>query len=176
MRSIEQTKGKKMAKQIFVPGQGRINAEEIKENLSDEEFQNRFGTSFVSDKEPREIEVGGEAWSRLPTPAGWRILVRPYAGKAISKGGILMAESGVAKEALATVICMVLKVGPTAYVDKRKFGETPWCKEGDWVVIGKYAGARFRLYFDTGDNPEVRMINDDEVIGTVVDPDDVRTL
>ncbi len=147
--------------------------------LNTEEFEKRFGTAFVPDEEPRDLDpetMDGEAWARIPTPVGWRILVRPYSGSAMSKGGIHLAKSGTAKEALATVIAKVLKVGPQAYADHKRFGTEPWCKEGDWVVIGKYAGARFRLYFDTGENPEVRMINDDEVIGRILDPDDVRTL
>ncbi len=169
----------------FMPGVGRIESidkeligkEDVK-LLDPKDFEARFGTAFVQpNDEIREIEIGDEAWSRLPDPVGWRILIRPYSGRSVSKGGTIhLAQSGVAKEALATVVAMVLKVGPIAYADKRKFGDKPWCKEGDWVVVGKYAGARFRLYFDTGDNPEVRMINDDEVIGKVLDPDDVRTL
>ena len=37
------------------------------------------------------------------------------------------------------------------------------------MLIGRYAGARFKL--DDGD--EVRIINDDEVIGTILNPDDI---
>jgi co-chaperonin GroES (HSP10) len=35
-------------------------------------------------------------------------------------------------------------------------------------MIGRYAGARFRI-----DGGEVRIINDDEVIATIMDPADV---
>jgi co-chaperonin GroES (HSP10) len=59
-----------------------------------------------------------------------------------------------------------------AYQDEGKFGNVPWCKEGDWVLIGRYAGARFA--FEDGE--EVKIINDDEVIGTIVDPDDIKSL
>ena len=45
------------------------------------------------------------------------------------------------------------------------FPDGPWCKEGDWVVITKYAGSR--LYIDGG---ELRIVNDDEVIAQVDDP------
>jgi len=38
--------------------------------------------------------------------------------------------------------------------------------------VGRYAGARFSLE----DGEEVRIINDDEVIGTVLNPDDIKTL
>jgi co-chaperonin GroES (HSP10) len=44
-----------------------------------------------------------------------------------------------------------------------------WCKKGDWIMIGRYAGSRFRL----ADESEVRIINDDEVIATILNPDDI---
>ena len=53
-----------------------------------------------------------------------------------------------------------------------KFGDTPWCQTKQWVLIGRYAGARFKLE----DGAEVRIINDDEVIGTITNPDDIRTI
>jgi hypothetical protein len=39
-------------------------------------------------------------------------------------------------------------------------------------LIGRYAGTRFRLE----DDNEVRIINDDEVIATILDPDDIKSL
>ena len=65
----------------------------------------------------------------------------------------------------------VLKMGPLAYQDHDKFGGIPWCEQGQWVLIGRYAGARFSLE----DDSEVRIINDDEVIGTIMDPDDIKS-
>jgi co-chaperonin GroES (HSP10) len=106
---------------------------------------------------------------RMPTPSGWRMLVIPYIGKRTSKGGIHLTKETVDRESLATVVAYVVKKGLLCYSDKEKYGETPWCAEGDWVLIGRYAGARFKL--DDGD--EVRIINDDEVIGTILNPDDI---
>ena len=59
-------------------------------------------------------------------------------------------------------------MGPLAYEDKSKFPTGAWCKERDWVIFGRYAGARFRI-----DGGEVRILNDDEIIGIVQDPDDI---
>ena len=112
---------------------------------------------------------------RMPDPVGWRILVLPYRGKGQTDGGIQLVKETIDKEALATVICYVLKVGPLAYKDN-KFGQpdtrSAWCKQGDWILIGRYAGTRFRLE----DENEVRIINDDEVIATILDPDDIKSL
>ena len=109
---------------------------------------------------------------RMPQPTGWRMLVLPYAGKVKTKGGILLANETVNREALATVVAYVVKKGPQCYDDKARFGDKPWCEEKQWVLIGRYSGSRFKLE----DNAEVRIINDDEVIATILDPDDIVSL
>ena len=108
---------------------------------------------------------------RLPQPTGWRILVMPYMGKATTDGGVHIPDAVRDREALSTVVAYVLRVGPLAYKDHDKFGseEQPWCREGGWVCIGRYAGARFKI-----DGGEVRIINDDEVIATIIEPDDIK--
>ena len=107
---------------------------------------------------------------RLPQPTGWRILVMPYKGREKTDGGIYLPDAVRDREALATVVAYVLKVGPLAYKDQDKFGDgEPWCKEGDWICIGRYSGSRFRI-----EGGEVRIINDDEVIATIVDPEDIQ--
>lgn len=108
---------------------------------------------------------------RLPQPTGWRILVMPYKGRSQTEGGLFLPDQVVEREALATVVAYVLKVGPEAYRDPNKFGPDtePWCKKGDWVCIGRYSGSRFKI-----DGGEVRIINDDEVIATILDPDDIK--
>ena len=105
---------------------------------------------------------------RMPQPTGWRILILPYKGKAVTEGGIHLVQSTVDRESLATVVGYVVKMGPDCYADANKFAE-PWCQEKQWVLIGRYAGARFKL----GDESECRIINDDEVIATIMDPDDI---
>ena len=109
---------------------------------------------------------------RMPQPTGWRILVLPYTGKVTTKGGIIVANETVNREALATVVAYVVKKGPQCYNDKARYGETPWCEEKQWVLIGRYSGSRFKLE----DGAEVRIINDDEVIATILYPDDIVSL
>ena len=106
---------------------------------------------------------------RMPQPTGYRMVVIPYKGKTTTEGGIQLLKETVDREALATVVARVLKMGPLCYNDKEKFGDTPWCKEQQWVLIGRYAGARMKLE----DGEEIRIINDDEVIGTILDPNDI---
>jgi co-chaperonin GroES (HSP10) len=117
--------------------------------------------------DPKLLEKS--ALERMPNPVGWRMLVLPYSGEKKSKGGIVLTKSTIDREALATVVAYVVKMGPLCYNDKAKFGDTPWCEEKQWVLIGRYAGARFKLE----DGAEVRIINDDEIIGTILNPDDI---
>jgi len=108
---------------------------------------------------------------RLPQPTGWRVLVMPYQGKAKTASGLYIPDEVRERESVATVVAYVLKLGPLAYKDPNKFGdnESPWCEEGQWVCIGRYSGSRFKI-----DGGEVRIINDDEVIATILEPDDVK--
>jgi co-chaperonin GroES (HSP10) len=57
-----------------------------------------------------------------------------------------------------------------AYQDKDKFKD-PWCKKGDWVIFARYAGSRLPI-----EGGEVRILNDDEVLGTVKDPESLLHL
>ena len=109
------------------------------------------------------------AKEKLPEPSGWRILILPYRGKGKTEGGVYLPDQLVDREALATVCGYVVKIGPLAYKDQDKFGDTgPWCKEGDWVIFGRYAGSRFKI-----DGGEVRLLNDDEVLATISNPEDI---
>tara|TARA_R110000737_G_scaffold1317_1_gene3858 strand:- start:846 stop:1337 length:492 start_codon:yes stop_codon:yes gene_type:complete len=110
---------------------------------------------------------------RLPQPTGWRLLVMPYQGASKTQGGILIPDEVRSREAVATVVAYVLRVGPMAYKDPGKFGSDaePWCAQGQWVCIGKYSGSRFKI-----DGGEVRIINDDEVIATILEPDDIKNV
>ena len=95
-------------------------------------------------------------------------LILPFAGMGVSKGGIQLLQNTIDRETLATVCAYVVKMGPSCYKDAKFEGES-WCKEKQWVLIGRYAGAKFKL----GDDAECRIINDDEVIATIHDPTDI---
>ena len=106
--------------------------------------------------------------SQLPAPSGWRLLVLPFSPREKTKGGILIAQESLDKLRIATNCGYVLKMGPLAYHDREKFPTGPWCKTGDWVIFARYAGSRLPI-----EGGEVRILNDDEVLGTIKDPEAV---
>ena len=65
-----------------------------------------------------------------------------------------------------TVVGYVVSLGPDAYSDSHKFPEGAWCKEGDWVIFGRYAGARFQI-----EGGDMRLLNDDEILACIDDPE-----
>ena len=119
--------------------------------------------------------LDSSAIERLPNPSGYRILVMPARQKSKTKGGIQILKETSDREQLATVAAWVVKMGPECYKNEKRFSGLPWCKENEWVLIGRYAGTRFKLNFDEEDDlgQEVRIINDDEVIGTILEPSDI---
>ena len=129
-----------------------------------------FGSSEEEEPQITPDNLDDHA-SKLPRPTGYRILILPFKPNATTKGGIMLAKQTMEKEQLATIVGVVVSLGPDAYKDSDKFAKGPWCKEGDWVCIGRYAGARFKI-----DGGEIRIINDDEVIATIEHPDDVYSV
>ena len=137
-----------------------------KTRLALEEKYERRKKRRVSRKKIRSRQYK-EMVSQLPEPVGYRLLVLPFTPKEKTKGGILFSQEQLDKARIATTCGYVLKMGDLAYKDKEKFNE-PWCKIGDWVMFARYAGARLPI-----EGGEVRILNDDEVLGTIGDPESV---
>ena len=114
-------------------------------------------------KEPSQTNL-----EKLPNPTGWRILVMPFQVKEETQGGIIIAQETLDRARAAVQVGYVLKMGDLCYKDKDKYPSGPWCKEKDWVIFARYAGSRMEI-----DGGEIRMLNDDEVLGTIDDPKDL---
>ena len=105
---------------------------------------------------------------KLPQPTGWRLLVLPFRMNEKSKGGVLFANETVDKQQVASQCGNVLAMGSECYKDKERYPNGPWCKVGDWVVFARYAGSRIEI-----DGGEVRLLNEDEILATVKNPEDI---
>jgi co-chaperonin GroES (HSP10) len=137
-------------------------------NLGLEEKYKEEAKTAEPTKEPLNPENIKAVVDELPTPSGWRILVLPFTPKEKTSGGIIIAQESLDRLRIATNCGYVLKIGPLAYFDKEKYPTGPWCKEKDWVIFARYAGSRLPI-----EGGEVRILNDDEVLGTIPDPESV---
>ena len=118
--------------------------------------------------EPLNPENIKSVVDELPTPSGWRLLVLPFTPKEKTSGGIIISQESLDRLRIATNCGYVLKIGPLAYHDKEKYPTGPWCKKGDWVIFARYAESRLPI-----EGGEVRILNDDEVLATIPDPESV---
>ena len=105
---------------------------------------------------------------RMPKPTGWRLLILPYRGKGKTEGGILLPDKIVEEGQISTQVGYVLKAGSLAYKDTEKFPTGSWCEQGDWVMFARYSGSRFKI-----DGGEVRILNDDEILAKIKEPEDI---
>ena len=106
--------------------------------------------------------------SILPKPVGYRMLIRPWSGEKKTKGGILLSDTTHEMIEMTTVVGLVIMMGELCYKDEKKFPKGPWCKEGQFVIYGRYAGSRFKTKYG-----EHRILNDDEIIATIRRPEDI---
>jgi len=136
-------------------------------NALEEKYKEQKVESVEEVKRVDETNVS-DIKDELPQPSGWRILVLPFTPKEKTKGGIIIAQESLDKARIATNCGYVVKMGPMAYGDKEKFPTGAWCKQGDWVIFARYAGSRLPI-----EGGEVRLLNDDEVLGTIKDPESV---
>ena len=132
-----------------------------------------IGKGFGQDKEPNKNEddpskIDSSVIDRLPQPTGYRLLVIPYYPKEKTKGGVYIPDATRDRESFATVVAYVVKMGPDAYKDDDKFPTGAYCSEKEWVLMGRYAGNRFKV-----EGLELRLINDDNIIAKILDPTDI---
>ena len=109
-----------------------------------------------------------EETEKLPKPTGWRIIVLPFRMDEKTKGGILMGQDTLDKQQVASQCVNVLAMGPQCYKDKERYPDGPWCKKGDWVIFARYAGSRIQI-----EGGEIRLLNEDEILATVKNPEDI---
>ena len=131
----------------------------------------RYESSETDALVPKGAKQTEEYLNLIPNPVGYRLLVRPWSGKAKTDGGVYLSDKTQETIEMTTVVGLVIKMGELCYKDKERFPNGAWCKEGQFVIYGRYAGARFKTKYG-----EHRILNDDEIIGTIKKPEDILAL
>ena len=145
--------------------QSSISQKEIPKTRNALEEKYKAEESATKRLDPDNIK---DQIDQLPEPVGYRMLVLPFTPKEKTKGGIIFSQESLDKSRIATNCGYVLKMGDLCYADKDRYPTGPWCKEKDWVIFARYAGSRMEI-----DGGEIRMLNDDEVLGTISNPEDI---
>ncbi len=160
---------KELPKRRFALEEKDLSVEADENNKVAEDKENKFLKKIQEDATSNIEHLPDEKIiERLPEPTGWRLLVLPYKGQGKTKGGVILADQTMEERSYTTVTGLVLKIGPDCYRDETRYPNGPWCKKGDWIIFGRYAGSRFGI-----EGGEVRILNEDEIIAVVKDPEDI---
>ena len=107
-----------------------------------------------------------ELEQQLPRPVGYRVLVAlPEIEKTYSDTSVLKTDKEMMHDYIMSIMGLVVDIGEQAYKDKERFGDTPWCKLGDYVMFRANSGTRFKVA-----GKEYRLMNDDSIEAVVADP------
>ena len=102
---------------------------------------------------------------QLPDPSTYHLLcVLPEIDEEY-ESGLVKAGQTVHYEELLSPVLFVVKIGPDAYKDEKRFPSGPSCKVGDFVIVRPNTGTRMKIH-----GKEFRIINDDSVEAVVQDP------
>jgi len=101
-------------------------------------------------------------------PVGWRIMIRDHIPAKVTHGGVILADESVQHAEHLNYVGQVVEMGPDCYKHAKFQQGGPWCKIGDFIVFGRYAGQRIKF---KGSDVTYRFVNDDEVLAVISDPD-----
>lgn len=103
---------------------------------------------------------------QVPDPATFHLLcVLPEIEEEYGDTGLVKASQTMHYEEVLSPVLFVVKMGPDAYKDEKRFPSGPSCKVGDFVLVRPNTGTRIKIH-----GKEFRIINDDSVEGVVEDP------
>ena len=105
--------------------------------------------------------------SELPIPTGYRILLKAREISNKTSGGIILTDESKEAAKFSCVVSQVIDMGDECYKDMEK-SSTKWCSIGDWVLTGKYVGLKVKF-----EGEEYAIINDDEVVAFIPNPDKI---
>ena len=106
-----------------------------------------------------------EKAKQVPDPSTYHLLcVLPDIDEEY-ESGLMKAGQTMHYEELLSPVLFVVKMGPDAFKDEKRFPSGPSCKVGDFVLVRPNTGTRIKIH-----GKEFRVINDDSVEAVVQDP------
>jgi co-chaperonin GroES (HSP10) len=107
-----------------------------------------------------------EKAKQIPDPKTYHLLcVLPEIDEQYGDSGLVKAGQTMHFEEVLSPVLFVVKMGPDAYRDEKRFPSGPSCKVGDFVLVRPNTGTRIKIH-----GKEFRIINDDSVEAVVEDP------
>ena len=122
---------------------------------------------LISDGETATVlpETSEEKARQVPDPCTFHLLCMLPKADEEYESGLVKAGSTMHYEEVLSPVLWVMKLGPDAYKDEKRFPSGPSCKQGDFVLVRPNSGTRIKIH-----GQEFRIINDDSVEAVVQDP------
>lgn len=124
----------------------------------------------------KELAFDGDDLSpeQIPTPTGWQIILAPVRISETTSGGVILTSDIIALEESVRFISKVIAIGPLAYTSDNfkphpKASPIPFCKVGDVVSTGQYAGSRIPCIGADNHKYYLRQVADDEIKAVISD-------
>lgn len=103
---------------------------------------------------------------QIPDPSTYHLLcVLPEIDESYGDSGLVKAGQTMHFEEVLSPVLFVVKMGPDAFKDEKRFPSGPSCKVGDFILVRPNTGTRIKIH-----GKEFRVINDDSVEAVVQDP------
>lgn len=115
--------------------------------------------SGILNKDPEEKA------KQLPEPVTFHLLCALPEIDEEYESGLIKAGTTMHFEEVLSPVLFVVKLGPDAYKDEKRFPSGASCKAGDFVLVRPNSGTRIKIH-----GKEFRMISDDTVEGVIQDP------
>lgn len=102
---------------------------------------------------------------QLPDPSTFYLLCALPNVEDKYENGLVKSGTTMHYEEILSPVLFVMKMGPDAYKDTKKFPNGPSCNVGDFVLVRPNTGTRIKIH-----GKEFRLIYDDSVEAVVQDP------
>ena len=110
-----------------------------------------------------------EKAKQIPDPATYHLLCVLPDVEEEYESGLVKAGQTMHYEELLSPVLFVVKMGPDAFKDEKRFPSGVSCKVGDFVLVRANTGTRLKIH-----GKEFRIINDDSVEAVVQDPRGIK--
>ena len=126
----------------------------------------------MSDFDLKAVDLSGilnksqeEKAKQLSDPVTYHLLCALPEVNEEYESGLLKAGQTMHFEEVLSPVLFVVKMGPDAYKDEKRFPSGASCKVGDFVLVRPNTGTRIKIH-----GREMRIINDDSVEAVIQDP------
>ena len=110
-----------------------------------------------------------EKAKQIPDPATYHLLCVLPDVEEEYESGLVKAGQTMHYEELLSPVLFVVKMGPDAFKDEKRFPSGASCKVGDFVLVRANTATRLKIH-----GKEFRIINDDSVEAVVQDPRGIK--